>query len=88
MDVAPKTVRLDDAAFAGLKTVGTATDGGSEGRASVDFAPTTGRYVMVRWMPASQQDRSFTLAEVAAFGPGRCAPRGKHNCGGQRRSQR
>ena len=69
-DVAPKTVRLDDAVFAGLKPVGSATDGGSEGRASVDFAPTTGRYVMVRWMPAAQQDRSFTLAEVAAFGQG------------------
>lgn len=67
-DVAPKTVRLDDAAFAGLKPVGSATDGGSEGRASVDIAPTTGRYVMVRWLPAAQQDRSFTLAEVAAFG--------------------
>ncbi|HSH38529.1 MAG TPA: hypothetical protein VK993_07065 [Chthoniobacterales bacterium] len=67
-DAAPKTVRLDDAAFAGLKPVGSATDGGSEGRASVDFAPTTGRYVMVRWLPAAQQDRSFTLAEVAAFG--------------------
>ena len=66
--MAPKSVRLDQAAFAGLKPVGSATDGGSEGRASVDFAPTTGRYVMVRWMPASQQDRSFTLAEVAAFG--------------------
>jgi hypothetical protein len=69
-ETAPKTVRLDDAAFASLKPVGSATDGGSQGRASVDFAPTTGRYVMVRWMPASQQDRSFTLAEVAAFGQG------------------
>ena len=69
-ETAPKTVRLDDAALAGMKPVGTATDGGSEGRASVDFAPTTGRYVMVRWMPAAQQDRSFTLAEVAAFGQG------------------
>ena len=67
-DVAPKTVRLDAAAVAGLKPVGSATDGGSEGRASVDIAPTTGRYVMVRWLPAAQQDRSFTLAEVAAFG--------------------
>jgi hypothetical protein len=67
-EMAPKTVRMDDAAFAGLKAVGSATDGGSEGRASVDFAPTTGRYVMVRWLPAAQQDRSFTLAEVAAFG--------------------
>ena len=67
-DMAPKSVRLDDAAFAGLKPVGSAADGGSEGRASVDIAPTTGRYVMVRWLPAAQQDRSFTLAEVAAFG--------------------
>ena len=69
-EMAPKTVRLDDASFASLKAVGSATDAGSQGRASVDFAPTTGRYVMVRWMPASQQDRSFTLAEVAAFGQG------------------
>jgi hypothetical protein len=69
-EMAPKSVRLDDAAFAGLKPVGSATDGGSQGRASVDFAPTTGRYVMVRWLPASQQDRSFTVAEVAAFGQG------------------
>ena len=69
-EMAPKSVRLDEAAFAGLKPVGSATDGGSEGRASVDFAPTTGRYVMVRWLPATQQDRSFTVAEVAAFGQG------------------
>jgi hypothetical protein len=69
-EMAPKSVRMDDAAFAGLKPVGSATDGGSQGRASVDFAPTTGRYVMVRWLPASQQDRSFTVAEVAAFGQG------------------
>ena len=65
-EVAPKSVRLDDAAFAGLKAVGSAS--GNEGRASVDFAPTSGRYVMVRWLPAAQQDQSFTLAEVAAFG--------------------
>ena len=69
-DVAPKTVRMDDAAFAGLKPVGSATDAGNDGRASVDFAPTSGRYVMVRWLPAAQQDRSFTVAEVAAFGQG------------------
>ena len=69
-DAAPKTVRLDDAAFAALKPAGTATDRGTDGRAAVNFAPTTGRYVMVRWLPADQQDRSFTLAEVAAFGQG------------------
>jgi hypothetical protein len=69
-DAAPKTVRMNDAAFAGLKPVGSATDAGNDGRASVDFAPTTGRYVMVRWLPATQQDRSFTVAEVAAFGQG------------------
>ena len=61
-------VQLDDAAFAALKPVGAAEDAGAEGRASVDFPETSGRYVMVRWIPAAQQDASFSLAEVAAIG--------------------
>jgi hypothetical protein len=68
---APSTVRLEDSAFTNMKAVGSVTDNGSGGRASVDFPATAGRYVMVRWTPAQQQDASFALAEVAAFGAGR-----------------
>jgi hypothetical protein len=63
----PETVRLDEAAVANLKSVGSASDDGTRGRASIDFPATAGRYVMVRWTPAAQQDAAFSLAEVAAF---------------------
>ncbi len=68
-EAAPATFTLTDAALSSMKTVGSATDDGKQGRASVEFPETSGRYVMVRWLPASQQDASFSLAEVAAFGP-------------------
>ena len=64
----PKSLKMDDSAFATLKPVGSVTDDGTQGRASVDFPATSGRYVMVRWTPSAQQDSSFTVAEVAAFG--------------------
>lgn len=64
---APETVTLDDATLATMTPVGSATDDGSAGRASVDFPETSGRYVMVRWVPA-EQGGSFTLAEIAAIG--------------------
>ena len=67
---APNTVRLGSDAFASLHAVGSVTDDGSQGRASVDFAATTGRYVMVRFTPTAQQDGEFNIAEVAAFGSG------------------
>ncbi len=67
-EVASESVTLDDAALSAMKIVGTATDDGTQGRASIDFPETTGRYVMVRWTPASRQDGSFTFAEVAALG--------------------
>ena len=51
-----------------MKRVGSAVDDGREGRASVEFPATTGRYVMVRWIPASHADPAFTVAEVSAFG--------------------
>jgi hypothetical protein len=51
-----------------MTPVGAAEDDGSQGRASVDFPETSGRYVMVRWTPAVQQDSSFSLAEIAAIG--------------------
>ena len=66
---APSTVRLPESAFENMKAVGSVTDDGNSGRASVDFPATAGRYVMVRWTPA-QQESSFALAEVAAFGAG------------------
>ncbi|MEP6810403.1 MAG: hypothetical protein ABI992_09185 [Chthoniobacterales bacterium] len=67
-DNAAATLTLNDAAFAQLKTVGTASDDGSLGRAAVDFPSTSGRYVMVRWIPAAASPMAFALAEVAAFG--------------------
>lgn len=63
------TLKLDSNEFANLKPVGSAIDDGSQGRASVDFPATTGRYVMLRWVPASHSDSSFTVAEVTASGP-------------------
>jgi hypothetical protein len=63
------TWKLDDKTFASLKPVGSAVDDGTQGRASVDFPATTGRYVMLRWTPASHADSSFTVAEVTASGP-------------------
>ena len=68
-DDAANTLKLDEGAFASLKSVGTAVDDGSQGRASVDFPATTGRYVMLRWIPASHADSSFTVAEVSVSGP-------------------
>ena len=64
---APETLTLDDAIFATMTPVGASNDDGSAGRASVEFPETSGRYVMVRWVPAQQGD-SFTLAEIAAIG--------------------
>lgn len=63
----PKTLRLNDATLADLKPVGSVVDVGT-GRAAIDFPERTGRYIMLKWNPASQQDTSFSVAEVAAFG--------------------
>ena len=65
---APKTLKIESSAFANLKRVGSAVDDGTQGRASVEFPAATGRYVMVRWIPASHTDPSLTVAEVSAFG--------------------
>ncbi len=66
----PAALHFDDAVFANLKAVGSVSDDGTQGRASIDFPQTSGRYVMVRWTPAAQGDGAFSLAEVAAFGQG------------------
>jgi hypothetical protein len=64
---APATLRVTDAAQENLQPVATVTDDGS-GRTAVDFPATTGRYVMVKWSAAGQQDAPFSVAEIAAFG--------------------
>lgn len=64
---APPTVALDDAAMTSIQPVGSA-ETGADGRSTVEFAATTGRYVMVRWIPAAQAGMNFTIAEIAALG--------------------
>jgi len=66
---APKTLKLDDAALANLKAVGSVSDG--TGRAAIDFPETTGRYILVKWAGAAQSDAPFSVAEIAAFGGNR-----------------
>ena len=69
-DNSASTVKLDSNALASLKRVGSVIDDGTRGRASIDFPATSGRYVMLRWIPAAHADTSFTVAEVAAFSAG------------------
>lgn len=68
-DNSPDSLKLDEKAIAKLKTVGSAIDDGTQGRAAIDFPATSGRYVMVRWTPAAHSDTPFTVAEVSAFSP-------------------
>lgn len=65
------SLKVDGKTLAGLKPVGSAIDDGTQGQASIDFAPTSGRYVMLRWIPASHADTSFTVAEISAYSPTR-----------------
>lgn len=67
---AASTVKFDSDALASLKRVGSVIDDGTQGRASIDFPETSGRYVMLRWVPAAHAETSFTVAEIVAFGPG------------------
>jgi hypothetical protein len=60
----PDTLRIDDGMLAGMKSVGSATDDGT-GRVAVDFAETSGRYVLVKW---SSVNPNFSVAEIATFG--------------------
>ncbi len=61
----PDTLRLDEGAVAGLKSVGSASADAS-GSVAVDFPETSGRYVMVKWTRSSSDN--FSVAEIAAFG--------------------
>jgi hypothetical protein len=63
---APKILRLSDNILAGIKPVGSLTDTG-KGRAAVDFAPVTGRYIVVRWIPTTHQASAFSVDEIAVF---------------------
>src|SRR5437879_4897440 len=63
----PKTLRLDDSALAKLTSVGSIMDEGS-GRAAINFPEMSGRYIMVKWTPATQQDTAFSVADLSAFG--------------------
>jgi hypothetical protein len=69
-DNSASTVKLDSNALAGLKRVGSVIDDGTQGSASIDFPATSGRYVMLRWIPAAHDNNAFTVAEVSAFGAG------------------
>src|SRR5207249_1652334 len=69
-DNAPKTLKFDQAALANMKSVGSVVDNGT-GRAAIDFPETMGRYVMVKWTPATPNDSAFSVAEIAAFGEGK-----------------
>jgi hypothetical protein len=70
-NTAASSLKLDEKALGKLKAVGTAIDDGTQGRASIDFPATSGRYVMLHWSPAAHSDTAFTVAEVSAFSPSR-----------------
>jgi hypothetical protein len=63
----PTSLKISEKTLAGLKPVGSVVSTG-EGRASVDFPQVVGRYVMLKWHPASMQGDAFSIAQVAAFG--------------------
>ena len=65
------SLKLDEKTLAKLKSVATAIDDGTQGRASVDFPATSGRYVMLHWSPAAHSDTAFTVAEVSAYSSSR-----------------
>jgi hypothetical protein len=67
VDNSPRTLRVNDVGQKNLQPVGSVTDNGT-GRAAIDFPVTTGRYIMVKWNSTVQQDTSFSVAEIAAFG--------------------
>jgi len=60
-------LRINPQTLAAFKIVRTGSDDGGR-RVAVNFAETTGRYVMLVWTP-SAQNANFSVAEVAVFGP-------------------
>ena len=65
------SLKMDEKALAKMKAVGSVIDDGTQGRATIDFPATSGRYVMLHWAPAAHSDTAFTVAEVSAFSPRR-----------------
>ena len=65
-------LKLTDAMVANLKPVASVANNEGEGRASVDFPETSGRYVMVRWSSAASQT-PLSVTEIAAFGGAKVA---------------
>ncbi len=63
----PGSLKINEQTLAGLKPVGSVVST-EAGRAAVDFPATTGRYVMLKWHPATVQGGAFSVAQVAAFG--------------------
>jgi len=64
----PQSAKITDAAFDALKPIGSVANNEGEGRASIDFPPTEGRYIMVRWKSAAASQAQLSVAEIAAFG--------------------
>jgi hypothetical protein len=60
--------RLTDAMWSQFTPVATASVQ-DKGQTSVEFPAAEGRYIMVRWTPATAE-QAFTVAEIAAFGNG------------------
>ena len=63
----PSSLKISEKTFSKMKPVGSVVSTG-EGRASIDFPETVGRYVMIKWHPAADQPGGFSIAQVAAFG--------------------
>jgi hypothetical protein len=55
--------------LSGAKPIASVTDTQGGGKAALDFDPSGGRYIALRWTPATEQTpRGFEVAEVSAFG--------------------
>jgi hypothetical protein len=69
---APKSLHLNDSTLAGVKPAGSVADTG-KGRAAIDFAPVSGRYIVVRWNRMIRENTPFSVDEIAVFSGNRPA---------------
>ena len=65
-DENPESVSLDGNAVAKIGQAGSLIDDGTKGHALLNIPAKTGRYVMMKWTPASRADGTFSVAEVSA----------------------
>ncbi|HEY1770988.1 MAG TPA: hypothetical protein VGG02_12115 [Chthoniobacterales bacterium] len=63
----PASLKLTEKDLSNLKPTGSVASTGN-GRVSVNFPATSGRYIMLKWHPATLQGEAFSVAQVAAFG--------------------